>query len=372
MLGTIYAPKAQLTLSGNGELKASLIVDTLRLSGNAVASLTAGSGSGDAESAILAAGQLRTGVTWVSIQGDPAEVTTQQLARIRDAIATINGTFETYRVSLVEVDASAGAIADIRIVAAASSPCGSAADGILGCSTIFGDITFLSGWGWYTGADAAAINSNQYDYQTIATHEIGHAIGVDHSSSMNSAMYEALPTGVARRGFSAEDLAALADGVQEYEHANALAVALYAGNSSPGLSLSGARHGDPHVPARVAIMPSALQETVRTSDAMDRLLVRRGIAIGQYDLGNGHDVLIGGEGDDLLIGDSGRDVLIGGYGSDRHLSGPDNDTFKFDSASDANDAVLETIFTDWSWADSNTAQLRNHGPVIEDLATTVL
>ena len=50
MLGTIYAPQAQLTLSGNGELQASLIVDNLRLSGNAASSLTAGSGPADGES----------------------------------------------------------------------------------------------------------------------------------------------------------------------------------------------------------------------------------------------------------------------------------------------------------------------------------
>jgi hypothetical protein len=92
----------------------------------------------------------------------------------------------------------------MRIGVSSSSPCGSAADGVLGCSTIFGDITFLTGWNWYTGTDMTAINVNQYDYQTIATHELGHAIGLEHSPSSNSAMYEALSAATARFSQSAQ------------------------------------------------------------------------------------------------------------------------------------------------------------------------
>ena len=35
MTGTIYAPAAQLTESGNGQLNAALDVDTMTISGNA-------------------------------------------------------------------------------------------------------------------------------------------------------------------------------------------------------------------------------------------------------------------------------------------------------------------------------------------------
>ena len=38
LAGTVYAPKAQLVLSGNGQLKDTLVVDTMSISGNAVAS----------------------------------------------------------------------------------------------------------------------------------------------------------------------------------------------------------------------------------------------------------------------------------------------------------------------------------------------
>ena len=39
MTGTIYAPAAQLVESGNAQVSAAFIVDTMTLSGNAVASV---------------------------------------------------------------------------------------------------------------------------------------------------------------------------------------------------------------------------------------------------------------------------------------------------------------------------------------------
>jgi hypothetical protein len=114
MTGMIYAKAAQLSLSGNAALQSSVVVDNLRLTGNAAASLTAGSGSGDADAAILAAGQLVTGLLWVSVQGYAGATSSDQLARIRDSIATINGTFRPFGVSLIEVEADASTVADIR------------------------------------------------------------------------------------------------------------------------------------------------------------------------------------------------------------------------------------------------------------------
>lgn len=120
------------------------------------------------------------------------------------------------------------------------------------------------------------------------------------------------------------------------------------------------------------LIPSAWQETARAGDSFDQALDPRRVETGWHSLGRSHDILIAGDGDDLMVGGSGREVLIGGYGSDRLVPVPGNDTLNIEIASDANDAVLEMLFTDWSWSDSNTARLRNHGPVIEDLATTVL
>ena len=65
--GVIYAPKAALTVSGNGQYKGSFVVNTLTVSGNAIAQLTAGDGSGT----VYAPAQVRTayGINNLSLDG---------------------------------------------------------------------------------------------------------------------------------------------------------------------------------------------------------------------------------------------------------------------------------------------------------------
>jgi len=219
MWGTIYAPAAQVTMSGNAESGLSLVAKTVRLSGNAAASLTAGAGPAEVESsAILGAGQLKTGLLWVSIEQQSISADPQQLARIRDAIQTINQTFAPYGVALLEVDAAASNVADVRIIVGPTSPCGDQAQSILGCATAWGEITLIDGWNWYAGADQTIISPQQFDLQTIITHELGHAVAIEHSSDANSTMYPRLATGEVRRDFTAHDLAMLADERGSAEH----------------------------------------------------------------------------------------------------------------------------------------------------------
>jgi hypothetical protein len=76
--------------------------------------------------------------------------------------------------------------------------------------TVGGDaITVIDGWNWYTGSDPGAIATNQFDFQTVVTHELGHAIGLGHSGDTASVMYPFLQAGVARRDLSAGDLSVL-------------------------------------------------------------------------------------------------------------------------------------------------------------------
>ena len=65
LTGTVYAPEAQLVLSGNGQLDDTLIVDMLSLSGNAIAQLAAGSGTA------YTPAQIRTayGISDLSLDG---------------------------------------------------------------------------------------------------------------------------------------------------------------------------------------------------------------------------------------------------------------------------------------------------------------
>src|SRR5207245_2920967 len=65
---------------------------------------------------------------------------------------------------------------------------------------------------WYTGADTAAISADQYDFETIVMHELGHAIGLGHSGDTGSVMYAYLAPGQARRGVTAQELTGLERG----------------------------------------------------------------------------------------------------------------------------------------------------------------
>jgi hypothetical protein len=118
--------------------------------------------------------------------------------------------------------------AGIIVSNSASSDAGTAADGVLGSSTMnfapaaSGDVdeglpylqftgqvtvNLLEGWNWYTGSDPTQIGSDQYDYQSVVTHELGHSVGLYHDitsyGSLNgdgySAMYPVLYTGQTHR-----------------------------------------------------------------------------------------------------------------------------------------------------------------------------
>ncbi len=66
LAGTVYAPMAQLVLSGNANLKDTLVVDTLSISGNAIAQLVAASGG-----TVYTPAQIRTayGINDLSLDG---------------------------------------------------------------------------------------------------------------------------------------------------------------------------------------------------------------------------------------------------------------------------------------------------------------
>jgi hypothetical protein len=97
-------------------------------------------------------------------------------------------------------------MANVVLDTGTTSAVGGHADGVLGCTTDAGAITLIQGWNWYTGSDASAIGASQYDFQTIVTHELGHALGLGHSSEGGSVMYATLGSGSARRSLAVADL----------------------------------------------------------------------------------------------------------------------------------------------------------------------
>src|SRR5262249_50101064 len=135
---------------------------------------------------------------------DGTPVSADEQARFDDAIAALDAIFGPYGVNLVDVGSGGAADAVIEVEIADTSAAGSAADGVLGCTTA-GHITLVSGWNWFTGTDASAIATDQYDFETIVMHELGHAVGLGHSGDGGSVMYPYLAAGHARRVVTTQD-----------------------------------------------------------------------------------------------------------------------------------------------------------------------
>jgi hypothetical protein len=204
MSGTIYAANALLSMSGNASLQNPLDVGMLNLSGNVtltqMAAGTDGSGDTSGIANTLLAGSLSVYVN------DPSGLfTSDELARIQDAINAWDAILAPYSVTITEV--SDPAQANLTIDTGSTSACGSAANGVLGCyNAPNAEITMLQGWNWYAGSDPSQIGANQYDFETTVLHELGHALGLGGSTNPNSPMYEVLAAGVADRTPTTQDL----------------------------------------------------------------------------------------------------------------------------------------------------------------------
>lgn len=195
----------------------------------------------------------RDHVAWSSSPGAPATVgvfihdhsgnlTADQAARMREAIAELNRTWDgSQGLQLVEI--ATNAQAKVHVHNDTTSGCGGRSQGVLGCAEYsyfisgsgkFADghfyhrfagqaeVTMISGWSWYAGS-ALPVPAGQYDYQTVATQELAHVVGLDHDSSNaytnaagtplngdgHSAMYPSLVAGHAHRQLSDHDLASL-------------------------------------------------------------------------------------------------------------------------------------------------------------------
>jgi hypothetical protein len=202
--GTIYAANALLTTSGNGTLHDTFVVGTLNASGNVnLTQLAVGSdGSGDV---VGVAGTLLAGNLYVYVNDPAGYFTAEMLARIRDAISGWDAVLTPYTVTITQV--TDPSLANVMLDDGTSSASGAVTDGVLGCwNPGSSEITILQGWNWYAGSDPTQVAANQYDFQTTVTHELGHALGLGHSPSSTSPMFESLPMGTARRTMTVADL----------------------------------------------------------------------------------------------------------------------------------------------------------------------
>src|SRR5262249_11674408 len=157
-----------------------------------------------------------------------------------------------------------------------------------------------------------AIGAGQYDLQTIATHELGHAVGLEHSADTRSAMYASLGMGITRRGFTDQDLALLTESHSGDDH-NSLHAGLHAQlpTQTHVLPLPKTGFTVPSVATqldsfdfndRFVVSPRGDLGDVLTGGARSRVVDPWPGAGGRFAAGPNHLVLTGGDGDDLQIG----------------------------------------------------------------------
>jgi hypothetical protein len=168
---------------------------------NAMPLLAAGATSNSTD---VSLGTVAAGVYLVSVDGLQGDLAAAEQARIDNALADWNHELGSVGVTLVDVGSDSAA-ATIHIHLAAAGALGGVDDGVLG-DTCGSEITLVNGWNYYTGADAAEIEANQYDFQTVVAHELGHCLGLGHSTDSLSVMYPYLSTNEVRRNLSLGDM----------------------------------------------------------------------------------------------------------------------------------------------------------------------
>ncbi len=130
-------------------------------------------------------------------------------AGIALAVSELNAEVAPLGLSLVQVSGADAGSAQVQIGFASTSAIGGVDQGVMGAYSTSGQITLINGWNWYFGSNPSGIAPDQYDFQTVMTHELGHVLGLGENSDPSSAMSLYLSPGEVRRDLTANDLGAI-------------------------------------------------------------------------------------------------------------------------------------------------------------------
>jgi hypothetical protein len=150
------------------------------------------------------AGALLAGNIELYVDNSSGYFTTDELARIDASVAAVDAVVGTYGAYITEVTDPTQAT--FVLDSNTTSAVGGFANGVLGCTTDAGEITLIQGWNFFAGSDSTQIGASQYDFQTVVTHELGHALGLGHSSDATSVMYASLNTSTSNHTLVTADL----------------------------------------------------------------------------------------------------------------------------------------------------------------------
>jgi hypothetical protein len=170
----------------------------LTASGSSAGLVTDGSGGTGT------AGALLGGEVDLYVDNSNGDLTSDELNRIQEAVNAVDATIAPYGVVINEV--SDPTQANVTLNMNTTSSLGGVAQGVLGCTTDADQVTMIQGWNWYAGSDATQVGSGQYDFETAVVHELGHVLGLGHSSRSSSVMYASLATGATNRTLVSADL----------------------------------------------------------------------------------------------------------------------------------------------------------------------
>lgn len=205
--GTIYAPAALMDITGSSVLRTPTIVGQLSMTGSGTIPLRVVSTH---EEAGHAAGQLLGDDLLVFIDLGARPFRPTEAARIREAVDGLSRLLQPFQVVVATVFERE--LATLIIRSQTSTTLGGHDEGILalystGAGVGVDSIEIVDGWNWYTGANPARIGPDQFDFQTVVLHELGHALGLGHSDRPGSAMSDSLQMGLVRRNLTVADLA---------------------------------------------------------------------------------------------------------------------------------------------------------------------